>query len=388
MSQIAAVTSVDQPLRQQTRIRLPYLDGLRGLAALYVVYSHVYTAIMYGCDGAGLSSVGLKLLSTFKFGHYMVDLFIVLSGYVLGLPIVTAGTTINGGSWKFFVKRFVRIIPPFYVSLILAFVVAQLPAVIGYKSTTSDSPIYQYLAHIFLVNNWSHSWRIGSNQPLWSVAVEWQIYMILPLILLPIWKKFGVVTMTLTAIVSGVTFTLLTGGTYSSAHTWFVGLFALGLFAAEICHGTNSRLSSIKDWNRLRFIPPAALVFVTIANRFLDFSESKYLWLGDTIVGIGCAVAIICLTQLSGRVSQPSVLIALLTSKPVQFLGTISYSVYLFHWPILEAALKGLVTMNLTPNTMLFCTVAVIVPVIVFLCSLLSALVEQPMIRLAKRLGS
>jgi len=388
MSQFTKVAYQENPQTQVPRIRLPYLDGLRGIAALYVVMCHVYTAIMFGCDGAGASSISLQFLKLFKYGHYMVDLFIVLSGYVLSIPIVVASSTLKGGFWTYFLKRVVRIIPPFYLSLMLAFLVSQMPSVPGFRTMVTESPLSQYVAHLFLVNNWSQSWRIGSNQPLWSVAVEWQIYMMFPLVLLPIWKRFGVVTMVILAIVGGITVNLITSGLYSSAHTWFVGLFAIGVLTAEICHGVSNNLSIIKSWKSIWIIPIGMFASVSIANRWVDFSEARFMWLSDTLIGIGFAAAILALTSQSSRVGGGGRFIEILTSRPIQFLGSISYSVYLFHWPLLEVVMKTVLAMKLNADMLVLSVIFVGVPTIVAVCALLSMLVEQPMIRLAKRLAT
>jgi peptidoglycan/LPS O-acetylase OafA/YrhL len=317
----------------------------------------------------------------------MVDLFIVLSGYVLAIPVVVASTTMEGGFWTFLRKRFIRIIPPFYVSLLLAFVVSKLPAVQTFRIAEPDSPLSEYIAHLFLINNWSHGWRLSSNQPLWSVAVEWQIYLLLPLVLLPIWRRFGVLTMVATSILGGIGFNLVTKSAFSSAHTWFVGLFALGILAAEVCHGTNRRLVVINMWKPIWTVPISMFLLVTIANRWMDFSESYFMWLSDTIVGFGVAAAIVALTNLSMKGSGSGWGIKVLTSKPIQLLGSVSYSVYLFHWPLLEALTKALLTFDLSADKLVYTIVVVGVPVIVGLCGLLSWLVEKPTLRLIRRLA-
>ena len=103
-----------------SRIRLPYLDGLRGFAALYVVLTHLYGAVRFWSHGAGLPRLVQKALMAFHFGNYMVDVFIVLSGYVLALPVIRASLTLPGGMLAYLRRRAKRILPPFYAALFLA----------------------------------------------------------------------------------------------------------------------------------------------------------------------------------------------------------------------------------------------------------------------------
>ena len=67
-----------------TRVRLGYLDGLRGLAALYVVMHHSAFAFYTASEMPHRLRLLLKPLA---YGHFSVDLFIVLSGYCLMLPV-------------------------------------------------------------------------------------------------------------------------------------------------------------------------------------------------------------------------------------------------------------------------------------------------------------
>jgi len=98
------------------RVKLEFLDGLRGLAAFYVLLHHLY-------DPFGIPRALTYPLSILRFGHYAVGAFIVLSGYCLMLPIVrSTDGKISGGTFHFFKRRAMRILPPYYAALILSLV--------------------------------------------------------------------------------------------------------------------------------------------------------------------------------------------------------------------------------------------------------------------------
>src|SRR5437016_5916610 len=110
-----------------TRIRLDFLDGLRGLAALYVVLSHVYSEITWNGGAAHLSHTLLHLLKPLSYGRYAVDVFIVLSGYCLMLPVArSADGKLRGGAGEYLKRRARRILPPYYAALALTLALAAL----------------------------------------------------------------------------------------------------------------------------------------------------------------------------------------------------------------------------------------------------------------------
>ncbi len=83
------------------RVHLHYLDGLRGLAALYVVFSHVWEL-----QENNVPSLWLVATKIFRYGLFSVSVFIVLSGYCLMLPVVRSQTgQISGSLLSYFKKR-------------------------------------------------------------------------------------------------------------------------------------------------------------------------------------------------------------------------------------------------------------------------------------------
>ena len=180
--------------------RLKFLDGLRGLAALYIVLYHAA-----GDDPPPEPS--LRFLAWFlQFGHYAVGVFIVLSGFCLMLPVVrSADKRLRDGFSGYLKRRMRRILPAYYGVLTItiaciAFVLLQEPILSGEEAEVLNLSPGTILSHLLMVHNLRESWAQALDPPMWTVALECQIYLLFPLLLLPIWRRFGIVA----AIVCGL----------------------------------------------------------------------------------------------------------------------------------------------------------------------------------------
>ena len=89
------MTDIQFLTRRRVAIHLPYLDSIRGVAAIYVAIHHIWQFIVFQPPYANLPKV-FKLLD---FGHAAVGIFIVLSGYCLMLPIASQGHVEQEAGW-------------------------------------------------------------------------------------------------------------------------------------------------------------------------------------------------------------------------------------------------------------------------------------------------
>src|SRR5258706_10533817 len=139
------------------KLRLSYLDGLRAVAALYVVLFHAVAGFAVGLSGAFR---GLQIL--FGFGHEAVAIFIVLSGYCLMLPVArSAGGQLKGGFAGYLGRRAFRILPPYFATLALSLLLIRYVPVLAHGGTRTiwdDSlpgvGLGPIAWHLLLVNNW------------------------------------------------------------------------------------------------------------------------------------------------------------------------------------------------------------------------------------------
>src|SRR5690242_6107960 len=166
------------------RERLAGLDGIRGLAALFVVINHVFLRAFpgYPVDHAPFWA------GPFIYGRFAVVVFIVLSGFSLALSPARRDWRL-GGAARFARRRARRILPAYWAALAFSVAVAWLvvappgQGAPGVKSVAVNGLLVQNL--------------IGAptpNRSFWSLAVEAQLYVVFPLLLLLV-RRWGAVLM-------------------------------------------------------------------------------------------------------------------------------------------------------------------------------------------------
>ena len=319
------------------KIHLGYLDSLRALAAIYVVTFHGLSDI----DPKGISLPGgmhwLRLF--FSYGHYAVDLFIVLSGFCLMLPVVKSNGTLKGGAIHFFKKRAMRILPPYYLTLVFSLLLIHL--FIGHKTGTLwdlSVPVTKMglLTHLFLIQDAFRSTIEQINHSLWSVSVEWRIYFAFPLIVF-LWRKIGPVPVTAMFVVAGYVLLLLLRHTPIYTYTngvspQYLGLFALGVFGSGVTFSQEGILLRLKEKVPWIFLTALLGVIVVVLST-LKVSHGRPLEISvlDFFVGLLSMSLLIA----TGR-DAASRLHRILSWKPLAFLGTFAYSIYLVHAPLLQ----------------------------------------------------
>lgn len=211
-----SITCSAQGTGTSMRTRYAYLDGMRGLSALMVVFSH--------CGEQTGACPAVRTL----LGRLPVVVFIVLSGYCLSLPLSKSPDRLfDGGLWEFIRRRALRILPPYYAALGLS---ALLMALVPGMPRLAGVPV----AHLLIVHQWYPAWEPhwewNLNPPLWTVGTEWQIYFIFALAIVPIWRRFGseravMATIAVGFILQFAAASLLPISAVNGPCPWFVGLF-------------------------------------------------------------------------------------------------------------------------------------------------------------------
>jgi len=300
--------------------RLAGLDGLRGVAALFVVVHHVYLRAFPGYP----SDHAPAWAAPFIFGRFAVVVFIVLSGFSLALGPARRGWQLGGMS-LFLRRRARRILPAYWAALAFSLAVAWLvmpppgQATPGVASVAVNGLLLQNLVIV-----------PTPNGAFWSLAVECQLYLLFPLMLLAVRRRGPA------AMVASVTlFVALVG--IAAPHVprleVFVvesapdlaALFALGAVTAGIVSASEARRSSPWPMLALAGVVP---VLATIALLGSTWTLDHLLWVD---LMLGPAVACLLAALATGR---PARLLAALDARPVRALGLSSYSLYLTHVPI------------------------------------------------------
>lgn len=365
-----SVPAVSEKEERRPRVHLDFLDGLRGLAAMYVVCFH-----FLALNTAGLPHWARHAVSWSNFGHSAVNLFIVLSGFSLMLPVAySQDKLLRGGTRLYLKRRAWRILPPYYVALGLSLVALLaspqgMAALRGHAAAdwSSNFTVGSLLSHLAVIQNLSPEWAGRSNMALWSVATEWQIYFVFPLLLLPVWRRFGGAAAVMAGFGAGLLPLFLTRYDLSAACFWYIGLFALGMMGAILCaHSlqlkTGGLSSSGYPSNRkllcltlLLLLGYFAMLKILPAHSLINAGYYRFYLcqtVKDGLVG-GLALCLIlyCARGVSQRQEEapaPRILL-LLESSVTRTLGLFSYSLYLTHCVVLQEADIVTAALHLSP---------------------------------------
>src|SRR6516162_4195320 len=355
--------------------RVVGLDGIRGLAALFVVLNHIFERAWPGYPGANHAPFWAAWMI---YGRGAVVVFIALSGFSLGLGPARSG-------WRFKSlatyahRRAWRILPPYWAalgfSLVMTWYVLAQPgwpvangkSVVVYGSLVQDA---------FSQGHHGGFWAAGSpNRAFWSIALEAQLYVLLPLLLLLV-RRVSARAMVGLVTVIVVTIGLL--GPYvplmNSALVKFTPdlavLFAVGLLAAGIV--TADERTRSRPWARYAMAAaiPAIVLMVVMGSVWSYFN---LFWLDLAWApAIGCLLAAIA-------TSRPRPVVRFLDSRLPRGLGSCSYSLYLTHLPIVIAVSYGLVVSRVAAGTMrFFVLAAILLPVTVCFAHLFATVFELP----------
>jgi peptidoglycan/LPS O-acetylase OafA/YrhL len=307
--------------------RLELVEGMRGVAALYVVLSHFVSIVdPRFMEGKSTAPAWLQtLMSPFTYGHLAVAAFIVLSGFCLQLSLFNGKDGKVHDLKRFFQRRAWRILPAYYACLALSIGVC-----IWVTQHQTGLPYSQYvpvtrenvLAHIFMVHNLSPEWMYRINGVLWSIAIEVQLYLVFPLLVLLQFRVGRVGLVGAGSLFAYLVLAFLPVAT--KLYPWFVPLFCLGMASAHFAYRPNLRVG---------IQPRLASVLFTLCLIGVGLTVGMKSLIPSDLL-IGCAVA--CLIYL-GAVAPWLRLPGVFGWRPLIKLGAFSYSLYLMHHPILQA---------------------------------------------------
>ena len=311
--------------------RLRYLDSIRGLSALYVAACHAY--LMYAADFAeqGLQSTSGSLLlatSWLVWGRSAVAVFIVVSGYCLMLPVVQSPRReLRSTFFQFMARRARRILPPYYaalaVSIVLILMVPSLadPAIGEWHKSFPAISTGSIASHLLLLHNYVPAHQYAIDHPLWSIATEWQIYLLFPL-LVAIGSKHGDFRILSASVAITVVLNMSLVNGWFEHNPWppqFVGLFGLGM----VCAAWNfprdgSSPADRRGWGRRATV----LLAVGVASNLVFGATRQQV--PDLLIGAGLGCALVFLTDAVARGRHPLALRAL-ELPPLVELGRFSY---------------------------------------------------------------
>ena len=348
-----------------TRSRLAGLDGVRGLAALYVVANHIFERTFpgYPADHAPFWA------AWFIYGRFAVVVFIVLSGFSLALSPARHGWHLDGLR-PFAMRRVRRILPAYWAALVFSLAVAWLivpppgQAVPDIRSIAVNGLLVQNLVS-----------APSPDKSFWSIAVEAQLYLLFPLLLLLLRRRGAV------ALLAVVTLVVASLGLLApriprldvfviQSPPDLAVLFAAGIVAAGIVTAGRTRRAWPWAWMTAAALAPVvAVMWVQGSVWTLD----NLVWVDMALApALGCLMAALA----TGR---PRPLLRVLDARPVRSLGGSSYSLYLTHGPIVVVLYEKVVAGRVRQGAPAFLVMlALALPATVAFARVFAAVFERP----------
>lgn len=311
---------------------IPAIDGLRAVAVVAVLLYHLGFGWIPG-------------------GFLGVDLFFVISGYVITRLLLDSIQRSGGLDLRgFYAARIRRLLPA------LLFMIVSTALFVG---VWAPSAIKRFLTDIPFVltgtMNWALVYRhqdyfeaIGRPpllQHTWSLAVESQFYLVWPLILLLVLKRFGKKMIPGAAIaiasISGTALLILSlrldaTNTQRVSHVYFgtdthsIGLFLGAALAVSWIPQNLSTKISKRAQDFVDGIGVIGLLGIVACFLFINESDATLYRIAFPLAGIfGCAI-IMSLVHPASRFAP------LLSTKPILWIGERSYAIYLWHWIIFQ----------------------------------------------------
>lgn len=303
----------------------PHIDGLRAIAILSVIGFHA------SIPGFGGGFVG-------------VDVFFVISGYLIINQIIGQLKARCFSIWDFFVRRTLRILPPYFLMLAVVFPLGLLllrssRGLEDFVRSAEWAPAF--LTNFYFLAHGAYFDVDAAERPLlhsWSLAVEEQFYILAPLVLLAIaWLvgrlKWGPnrLLLAVAAVVAIASFV----GCVVYTLPWHNAAFYMTYWRAwEFVVGGALGLAGWLRFGRFTYLVGVGLGLIGV----LLVGTSVYRF-GAVFEFPGSAVAIpvvgAAMILLSGLVAPSAPVALVLSTFPFRFVGQISYALYLWHWPIL-----------------------------------------------------
>ncbi|PZP28906.1 MAG: hypothetical protein DI603_18250 [Roseateles depolymerans] len=319
--------AVDSAAMTQTRRANfnPGLQGMRGLAILLVLLNHAHV------PGFGGGFVG-------------VDIFFVISGYLIG-GLLTRELEAHGriDLWLFFARRIRRLLPASAVLLM-----AVLVGIRYFYSPQEQDELLSSVraASLYAINLWFASrptdyfgdhTEANPALHLWSLAVEEQFYLLWPLLMLAVarWTRRGAcwTTLWLSGVLGVVSFAAcVVLSLINYKYTFFLTPFRIWEFAAGMAVMSWSHLARGLPSRALSVLGGLALLALLLVSLLFD-GRMRFpgFW---AAIPVAAATALLLVVQHGSQ----SWVGRQLKARWIRWLGDCSYSVYLWHWPVLIAA--------------------------------------------------
>ncbi|MBR0464881.1 MAG: acyltransferase [Clostridia bacterium] len=314
---------------------IPVADGFRVLCVLLVGWFHIWQQSWLTPE-ITLWKLHINLLPLVRTGYLMVDMMLLLSGFLLFIPY--AKCLVEGAPMPdvttFYKKRAARIVPSYYLCLVIMLIFHVIPAG-GYPSFR-----YAFLdiaSHLTFTHTLLYEGYIGTklNGVLWTLAVEAQFYLIAPLIGRAFVKKPLITYLTMTAVawiyrfvyVSGLSDTALTFNRLPA----MLDVYANGMLAAWVFVLLKRRVKM----NALTYLASAALLILSAAGVWYIARAQATRYDGEVIRAgqmlFRYPLTVCGAVFLVSGSQAPRFIQLLMGNRVTRFLSGVSYNFYIWH---------------------------------------------------------
>jgi peptidoglycan/LPS O-acetylase OafA/YrhL len=334
---------------------------MRGIAIILVITSHNYLG--FAEDHHGYNSHVSAIIYQCVYG---VQLFYIMSAFTLFHSLTESGNA-RKDAWSFLIRRFFRIAPLFYLSIIIYTILGRV----------SEISALQLLSAFTFTNGFFVEWINGIFHGSWSIAIEMVFYLIVPLLFSFITDLNKAVLFFLATVIFSFTCNLVLSNMPISEHPKFneflyfylpsqLPVFALGFVLFFLIRQKTPTLS---------FWTVFALSLLLIIHIVLG---GKGIIAPFVLLSIGFMFFAFAASKLNP---------ALIVNPVTIFIGKISFGLYLFHWMVIYvitdlglAYRTSSVFLNFVIREMLILAATSIVAYIAWLC------IEKPFMKMAKRI--
>lgn len=287
-------------------------------------------------NGLRFIAVTMVVLFHFKFSHFYggyagVDVFFVISGFLMQ---EICNKEIEFKNWviNFYKKRFKRIYPALLIMVIFTFILALYSETpLGLKEFANQAfSALSFTSNIYYLTQSGGYFSTASDfnwlLHTWSLSLEWQYYLIFPLIIkigsvLKSYKSYFYLSIIILSLSLCITMNFLNLGDKAASSNFYL----LPTRIWELMLGAFVSISTIKNKSP-KLTELLAIIFLI---SFTLFASDSGLWPGaTTLIPVLSAAAIIHANLENTK--------TIFKNKLVQYIGSASYSIYLFHWPIVS----------------------------------------------------